>query len=353
MRRSEELFSLLKQSGAAEILRMIASPVVEELFLDYKRTTTVSPFSQLDPSDRKNLSRAVAGFANSEGGVIVWGVDCRPDPPNGDVPIAPLPISNPTAFKTLLDNALSGVTLPAHSTVENIAMPMAHGTEGFVVTHIPIGSGIPYRTLGSREEYYIRAGSNFVPTPHSVLAGMFGRAPQPRLNIIAQLRTVHNSSTVPGRWLAMLEISLANDGRGIAEDVFINVEVAAPPTCIATFEITEQWTRWRTNRDGRDRFTAIANSLPPRPPPIPPGAEALVLVIRAEFGPRIDGDLAITLGCGAKTGPGAARQIVLPRPALQAAADHYTNQDRDKTAKASNDSLHERALAAHIVSLPR
>ncbi len=27
--------------------------------------------------DRKTLAEALSGFANSDGGVIVWGVDCR------------------------------------------------------------------------------------------------------------------------------------------------------------------------------------------------------------------------------------------------------------------------------------
>lgn len=56
---------------------MITEEEVEELFLDYKRAATVTPFRKLDVSDRKNLAKAIAGFANSEGGVIVSGVDCR------------------------------------------------------------------------------------------------------------------------------------------------------------------------------------------------------------------------------------------------------------------------------------
>ena len=33
----------------------------------------------------KNLSKAISGFGNSEGGVLVWGVDCSRDLEDGDV----------------------------------------------------------------------------------------------------------------------------------------------------------------------------------------------------------------------------------------------------------------------------
>jgi hypothetical protein len=74
MGRGEDIFLRIKRGGAAEINQMIADQVVEELFLDYKRAATVAPFQKLDPSDRRNLAKAIAGFANSEGGVVVWGV---------------------------------------------------------------------------------------------------------------------------------------------------------------------------------------------------------------------------------------------------------------------------------------
>jgi hypothetical protein len=143
MGRAEDLFLRIKDGGASEIDKMVAEPVVEELFLDYKRAATLAPFAKLDPSDSKNFSKAIAGFANSEGGIIVWGVDCRQTPPHGDIPTNKCPITNPVAFKTLLDNAVSGRTLPAHPGVENIALLIEGQTDGFVVTHIPIGMHVP------------------------------------------------------------------------------------------------------------------------------------------------------------------------------------------------------------------
>jgi hypothetical protein len=76
MGRAEQLFDRIRNGGAAEIHNMIAAQIVEELFLDYKRSSTTLPSRKLSEEDKKNLAKAVSGFGNSDGGVIVWGVDC-------------------------------------------------------------------------------------------------------------------------------------------------------------------------------------------------------------------------------------------------------------------------------------
>jgi hypothetical protein len=112
MGRAEELFERIRKGQALEIENMINSEIVEEIFLDYKRSATSLPANKLHEDDRKNLAKAISGFGNSEGGVIVWGVDCRQGP-NGDVPISPhQKITQPVMLKTLLDNAVGGLTLP-------------------------------------------------------------------------------------------------------------------------------------------------------------------------------------------------------------------------------------------------
>ena len=73
MGRAEELFLRIKTRGAAEVHDMIGERFVEELFLDYKRSSTRLPARKLSDEDRKNLAKAIAGFGNSEGGVVVWG----------------------------------------------------------------------------------------------------------------------------------------------------------------------------------------------------------------------------------------------------------------------------------------
>lgn len=230
MPRAEELFARFKADGLAMVDEMIAAGVGEELFLDFKRSADDGAGTALNNKDRRNLERATSGFGNSEGGVILWGVDCREDRDRGDVPIGIVPIAKPMRFKGWLERISSGLTVPVHAGVEH-AVAVQEGGGGVVATLIPKSNHAPHQTV-SDQAYYMRAGSNFVRVPHSVLAGMFGRRPQPDV--------FHQLLTKPAAWhggerldneSAVVEIGvlLTNRGPGIAEDIFANLDVAATP----------------------------------------------------------------------------------------------------------------------------
>jgi hypothetical protein len=239
MSRAEELYDRLLVGGEAEVLSFIAERVTEELFLDYKRSADNGAARSLDPIDRSNLARAISGFGNSEGGVIVWGVDCRMDPVRGDVPSGPVHIQDPIRFKSLLEQATGGLTVPPHGGVRHHSiMP------GFVVTLIPSGEHAPYQMLPD-QSYYIRVGSNFARAPYAVLAEMFGRRPQPSVKVhyfIDSMPTI----LAQGRAKTQIGIVLKNYGRGIARDVFINLTITSHPgrACVVEFKPSEEKESW-------------------------------------------------------------------------------------------------------------
>jgi hypothetical protein len=154
---------------------MISERVTEELFLDYKQCATAHGARKLHADDRKNLGKAISGFGNSDGGLIIWGVVCTQGP-NGDVPSGPAHVYDAVAFKALLDGAIGGLTIPPHRHVENSAWPVDSRPSGFVVTHVPPGYDVPFFSLDqSASGYYLRAGSSFQRVPPGILAAMFGR----------------------------------------------------------------------------------------------------------------------------------------------------------------------------------
>src|SRR5436305_9630616 len=48
----------------------------EHVQLDFK---TVASADLSRGEDKKNLAKALAGFANGDGGIVVWGIDARKD----------------------------------------------------------------------------------------------------------------------------------------------------------------------------------------------------------------------------------------------------------------------------------
>lgn len=78
-----------------------------------------------------------------------------------------------TAFE-LAGNAISGCTIPSHNKVRNHIISCDDNGDGFVATYIPKSDIAPLMTT-TGSQIYIRSGSNNVPAPYAVIAGMFGK----------------------------------------------------------------------------------------------------------------------------------------------------------------------------------
>ncbi len=184
MSRAEDIFQKLVYFGEDAIDDFIINSQTEELFLDFKQAVSVGKnFTTLHRDDRKNLAKAISGFGNSEGGVIVWGVECSRDIEIGDVARAKVKVKNVYRFLSWLENAISGCTIPSHNKVRNHIISADENGDGFIATYIPKSDIAPLMTT-TGNTIYIRSGSNNVPAPYSVIAGMFGRRPQPNVELI-------------------------------------------------------------------------------------------------------------------------------------------------------------------------
>ena len=184
MSRAEDIFQKLIYFGEDAIDDFIVNLQTEELFLDFKQAvSTGKNGTSLHKDDRKNLAKGISGFGNSEGGVIVWGVECSRDCDIGDVAKAKVKVKNVHRFLSWLENAISGCTIPSHNRVRNHIISVDKNGDGFVATYIPKSELAPLMTTMGNN-IYIRSGSNNVPAPYSVIAGMFGKRPQPNDELI-------------------------------------------------------------------------------------------------------------------------------------------------------------------------
>jgi hypothetical protein len=224
MGRAEDIYDQLVRGGEAVIDDMIARRRSEELFLDFKRSRDSGAGTTLNLNDRENLARAISGFGNSEGGVIVWGVDCSPDETGADLARASVPIENPERFVGWLEGAVSGCTIPAHPGVRHHAITTHGSAHGYVVSLIPQSERAPHQVVG-RPQYLMRAGSAFLPVPHGLLAGMFGRAPHATLiqHYSANQFVVRDDIVHLG-----VGIIVTNAGPGLARDAFLNLNLSGP-----------------------------------------------------------------------------------------------------------------------------
>ncbi|MFV0626445.1 MAG: helix-turn-helix domain-containing protein [Alphaproteobacteria bacterium] len=190
MSRAEDIFQKLIYFGEDALDEFIINRQTEELFMDFKQTfPNNNKNNSLNSNDRKNLSKSISGFGNSEGGVLIWGVECYRDVEIGDVAKTKVKIQNVHRFSSWLENAISGCTIPSHNRVRNHIISEDENGDGFVATLIPKSELSPLMsTFGNN--FYIRSGSNNVPAPYAVLAGMFGQRPQPNIEFVISDKSV-------------------------------------------------------------------------------------------------------------------------------------------------------------------
>ena len=239
MSRAEDIFQKLIYFGEEAIDDYIVNSQTEELFLDFKRADSTGKNGlALHKDDRRNLAKAISGFGNSEGGVLIWGVECSRSSEVGDVAQAKVKVQNVHRFLSWLENSISGCTIPSHNRVRNHIVSVDENGDGFVATYIPKSEIAPLMTtIGNT--FYIRSGSNNVPAPYSVLAGMFGRRPQAEIDLMVtdkQLSVLENSEadilypssidSPPDRYLKIsFSVRGHNQSNVIARELYLSCTV--------------------------------------------------------------------------------------------------------------------------------
>ena len=67
-----DLRAAFESMDVARVEQFIKDKQEENIELDFK---TVNSADLSDADDRKNLAKVISAFANSSGGLIVWGID--------------------------------------------------------------------------------------------------------------------------------------------------------------------------------------------------------------------------------------------------------------------------------------
>ena len=321
MGRAEDLFDRFADGGEDVIDTMIDDRKAEELFLDFKRSADQGTGSKLHQSDRNNLAKAISGFGNSEGGVIVWGVECKNQPQAGDVASAKHPIHNPKRFVSWLEGAISGCTVPPHSGVQHLCVASTSvEDEGYVITLVPKSYLAPHQCV-SPPRYYMRAGSDFLPVPHAVLQGMFGRRPQADILHMWAVSPIQVIPVIGPPQAISFEAGflLSTHGPGLVRDMFVTVTIGAPDGKSVVkygFKDTKNWTG---NKAFGNRFSIV--STPDFR--LAPGAIIQPFFFSYHLEPPFAGSLHVTLQYGHSESATTMVEHRVSSSELQAAYDVY------------------------------
>jgi hypothetical protein len=214
-----------------DIVQFMDTAEQEDLHLEFK-TVNKPDLSHTD--DRRNFARALSGFANTSGGIVVWGVSAKKNADSADnIDCAQKsdPVPKISLFCSRLQSLTGAWIDPPVKGVRHRPLPVDEATdEGFALTYVPQSESGPHIvTLNKEYRYYMRVGDSFEPMPHSHVADRFFRKRRPKLKLYLSNRDSRVGRIGERNFLLVdLIIGIENEGKAIAKYPYLLVKVHKP-----------------------------------------------------------------------------------------------------------------------------
>lgn len=203
-----DLFDELKSGGETVIDRWIASKMGEDLRFDCKRKASAqSP--DLDQNDKKSLAATISAFANSEGGLLLWGVDAR-EVDGVDRLVGKYPISGVAAFKSNVEHAIADLISPPVPGLEVLELPSSTDTTaGYLAIMVPLSDRRPHiaRNRGERAFYFRNGHKSEMMEVYQVRDQMLRRT-IPKLEFDFDVRVARENMDFTARHISIVPVAL-------------------------------------------------------------------------------------------------------------------------------------------------
>lgn len=214
----------------ARLSELIAAGEAEGLHLEAKAPTE----PRLTKDQKEYLAKAVSGFANTAGGVILWGMSTTKHAHSGlDVLTQLEPIGDCNALLQQIQRTVPTLTTPpVVACTSKILVAKPGDTRGVIVTHIPHHPQAPVQS-NSDHVFYFRSGDDFHPAPYEVIRKLFGATESPDLQPALDGRLVKREAD--GSWNVPLVV--VNNSAAVAEHLSASVHIENPGAC-ETIQVT-------------------------------------------------------------------------------------------------------------------
>ena len=214
-----QFFNDLIARDNAGIETLVSDQMHETEWLDFKSGEHLK-------NEKETWSEAICGFANNQGGVLIWGVDARKDPVTQIDAASDLkPVQNPAALRSrLLELLRTAVEPPLPGVQVHAVFQSGTSGAGYVVCFIPESETKPHRAeLVTNKPYKIRIADAFINPSPSLLRSLFF----PRSHPVIELDVIPDWETEGDEPVSNVNIDylvvLRNTGLVSAKDIFVVV----------------------------------------------------------------------------------------------------------------------------------
>jgi predicted HTH transcriptional regulator len=194
--------------GLNEIEEFLKLEQEEHLHLDFK---TINNANLNGRDDKRSLATAISGFANSSGGLIVWGIDARKNAREVDCAVGREEIAPINLFLSRLNTLTGEAVSPIVDGIRHRAIKTTED-KGFAITLVPESESGPHMAKLGEDRYYKRSGDSFYRMEHFDLEDMFGRRQRPFLGL-----EIVRGPAEDDNLLEDLSFRVTNTGRAVAK----------------------------------------------------------------------------------------------------------------------------------------
>lgn len=254
----------LKSDGVSAIDKMISSGYQENFYFDFKNIATKDTDLSLNNDDRKNLAKAISGFSNTSGGLIIWGIT-----DNQNNTFSKNPINFPDKFMGLINDSVSKLSLPVMSGIDTFVIKDTAG-KGYVVTEVPkyyfspvqVNPSLNIKDIPGR--YYIRSGSDFVVANHDMISSLYNRHEQSEMVCQWAVSDTGSYEETDDQIKCRISLILRNKGSAVLRDVWINYTAGGVKTSLEQTQQISVFTGWNIFGHGINLITNDGFKLGPQ-----------------------------------------------------------------------------------------
>lgn len=174
-------------NGYSDIEEFIDEGQSEGIYLECK-----SPQApKLGRDLRAQLAEAISGFANTEGGIIIWGVSTtKKSHSDLDIMTQIEEIGNCKNFMSQIEKNYPTLVTPSITNIQNKAIKKnKKDNRGLIITYIPKNKGDPVKS-NIDDHFYFRNGDEFSKMPYEILKRLFAATESPELRMVTDFRLI-------------------------------------------------------------------------------------------------------------------------------------------------------------------
>lgn len=236
----EEYFESI---GLDDVENFIKDKKEEDVNLEFKTVVHPNENDKNKNDDKKNFSKALSGFANSNGGILIWGVEARPGKDGVDVAKKLKPVEKVRRFLNKLNSLEGQAVTPMIEGVKHKLISINEADdEGIIKTYIPKSDRAPHMANYADKHYYKRSGDSFYRAEHYDIEDMFSR--KRRTELTVELIRPDIRKVSDKKYRIEVIVAIKNVGPTIGKYPFL------------AFSVNDPYFSWKFGLDGNG-FTGL------------------------------------------------------------------------------------------------